>query len=405
LAPTPPGCEDSSCAAARGECAGDDTGLSRHIICGLADLDELVVEFGTPLLENVTPKGYFEYEGRDVLVHELLSCTVKDIQLLHQNRPTSVWLITTFAKHLMRGLAHMHKNGVVHGDVKPHNIMWSGLEETFKLIDFGVSFSLNENMEHAIQSRDKHFCLIKLYRFLLPSLDIAAYQAPETIRWNQFVQPPSTYYGTQLPCIGNAYPTKPGAEADVWSAGCIIAELMTGSKVFTFGWSGENVEQVLKERLQIIDEDFPMEFMSLWFPWFRKCLEEDRANRWSAEEALKDSLLSEPQKGSEKPTMFDLLTLPTTVLRIVSLVRAEMDQEFADEIVETVVEMANSCCEGTISPKEYTFYNPNGSLYLVYEDAQDARSAYEILRRSVVKDFTLAVTFFPKEFYENSNFF
>ncbi|KAB7499037.1 Serine/threonine-protein kinase Kist [Armadillidium nasatum] len=291
----------------------------------------------------VTPKGYFEYEGRDVLVHELLSCTVKDIQLLHQNRPTSVWLITTFAKHLMRGLAHMHKNGVVHGDVKPHNIMWSGLEETFKLIDFGVSFSLNENMEHAIQSR--------------------AYQAPETIRWNQWLQPPSTYYGTQLPCVGNAYPTKPGAEADVWSAGCIIAELMTGSK----------------KKTEVID--------------------------WSAEDSLKDSLLSEPQKGSEKPTMFDLLTLPTTVLRIVSLVRPEMDQEFADEIVETVVEMANSCCEGTICPKEYTFYNPNGSLYLVYEDAQDARSAYEILRRSVVKDFTLAVTFFPKEFYENSNFF
>lgn len=58
-----------------------------------------------------------------------------------------------FSFFLLRGLAHMHKNGVVHGDVKPHNIMWSGLEETFKLIDFGVSFSLNENMEHAIQSR------------------------------------------------------------------------------------------------------------------------------------------------------------------------------------------------------------------------------------------------------------
>lgn len=52
-APPTPGCEDSSCAAARGECAGDDTGLSRHIICGLADLDELVVEFGTPLLLGV----------------------------------------------------------------------------------------------------------------------------------------------------------------------------------------------------------------------------------------------------------------------------------------------------------------------------------------------------------------
>lgn len=49
----------------------------------------------------------------------------------------------------------MHELGIVHADLKPHNVMWSAQEEAFKLIDFGVSFTFTEDMEHAVQSKGK----------------------------------------------------------------------------------------------------------------------------------------------------------------------------------------------------------------------------------------------------------
>jgi len=41
--------------------------------------------------------------------------------------------------HLMQGLVHLHKAGIIHRDIKPHNLMLSGDLHTLKLGDFGNS--------------------------------------------------------------------------------------------------------------------------------------------------------------------------------------------------------------------------------------------------------------------------
>ncbi|SMO73247.1 Serine/threonine protein kinase [Melghirimyces algeriensis] len=46
----------------------------------------------------------------------------------------------TIASQICEGLAHAHENGIVHRDIKPHNIMATA-EGVFKLADFGISRS------------------------------------------------------------------------------------------------------------------------------------------------------------------------------------------------------------------------------------------------------------------------
>ena len=40
----------------------------------------------------------------------------------------------------------VHKASFVHGDIKPTNLMWSPQHATLKIIDFGLSFHLDEQV-------------------------------------------------------------------------------------------------------------------------------------------------------------------------------------------------------------------------------------------------------------------
>ena len=52
----------------------------------------------------------------------------------------SMWLVQHCARDILEALAFLHKEGYVHADLKPRNILWSADDECFKLIDFGLSF-------------------------------------------------------------------------------------------------------------------------------------------------------------------------------------------------------------------------------------------------------------------------
>lgn len=51
-----------------------------------------------------------------------------------------MWLIQHCARDILEALAFLHREGYVHADLKPRNILWSADDECFKLIDFGLSF-------------------------------------------------------------------------------------------------------------------------------------------------------------------------------------------------------------------------------------------------------------------------
>lgn len=114
-------------------------------------------------------------------------------------RGFSLKLIRRFTKQLLSSLLLLKQHKVIHCDLKPENILLAHpMHSEIKVIDFGSSCFENEKVYTYIQSR--------------------FYRSPEVI-------------------LGMTY----GMPIDMWSVGCILAELYTGYPIFP----GENEQEQL----------------------------------------------------------------------------------------------------------------------------------------------------------------
>ena len=117
----------------------------------------------------------------------------------HEFRGFSLRLIRRFAKQLLSSLVLLKGHKVIHCDLKPENVLLAHpAHSEIKVIDFGSSCLENEKVYTYIQSR--------------------FYRSPEVI-------------------LGMTY----GMPIDMWSLGCILAELLTGYPIFP----GENEQEQL----------------------------------------------------------------------------------------------------------------------------------------------------------------
>lgn len=122
---------------------------------------------------------------------------------------TPMILVKAFLFQLLRSIAYLHLPtvNVCHRDIKPHNVLVNPETGVLKICDFGSAKQLtNEPNVAYICSR--------------------YYRAPELIFGNQ-------YYTTAV---------------DVWSVGCIFAEMMIGEPIFR----GENSMGQLVEIIKIL---------------------------------------------------------------------------------------------------------------------------------------------------------
>lgn len=117
----------------------------------------------------------------------------------HEFKGFSLKLIRRFAKQLLSSLVLLKSKKVIHCDLKPENVLLAHPSRSeIKVIDFGSSCLENEKVYTYIQSR--------------------FYRSPEVI-------------------LGMTY----GMPIDMWSLGCILAELLTGYPIFP----GENEQEQL----------------------------------------------------------------------------------------------------------------------------------------------------------------
>lgn len=117
----------------------------------------------------------------------------------HDFRGFSLKLIRRFTKQMLKTLVLLHSHKVIHCDLKPENVLLAHpMHSEIKVIDFGSSCFENEKVYTYIQSR--------------------FYRSPEVI-------------------LGMSY----GMPIDMWSLGCILAELYTGYPLFP----GENEQEQL----------------------------------------------------------------------------------------------------------------------------------------------------------------
>lgn len=110
-----------------------------------------------------------------------------------------IWKIFT---QLCESLNYIHSKNILHGDLKPQNVLLSGKDYDVKLADFGIST--------AVQGSN-----FKLF----DAIGSLTYMSPELIK-------------------GEPYDTK----ADVWGLGCILYEMITKKPLFG-GGSEEKIKQ------------------------------------------------------------------------------------------------------------------------------------------------------------------
>lgn len=105
---------------------------------------------------------------------------------------------------MLQCLELLHRNHLIHCDLKPENILLkTPNRSSIKVIDFGSSCFDDQRIYTYIQSR--------------------FYRAPEGIQ-NFVVNFINPYLLLFLVIMGSKY----GMPIDMWSLGCILAELLTG---------------------------------------------------------------------------------------------------------------------------------------------------------------------------------
>ncbi|CAG9121662.1 unnamed protein product [Plutella xylostella] len=142
---------------------------------------------------------YFYFRNHLCISFELMSINLYELIKKNNYQGFSLSLIRRFASSLLRCLRLLEAENIIHCDLKPENILLKARgSSSIKVIDFGSSCYTHARVYTYIQSR--------------------FYRSPEVILGLQ--------YGTAI---------------DMWSMGCILAELHTGYPLFP----GENEAEQL----------------------------------------------------------------------------------------------------------------------------------------------------------------
>lgn len=128
-----------------------------------------------------------------------------------------------FMYQLVRGLAFMHDSGVLHRDLKPQNILVNG-DCTVRIADFGIS-RYGFDQEHASSGTN------------------TSTSDPDS-QWTEYVV--TRWY--RAPELCGLFYKAYGAAVDMWSIGCIFAEMLIGSPLF-LGRDSEDQLKVITDLL------------------------------------------------------------------------------------------------------------------------------------------------------------
>lgn len=150
------------------------------------------------MLEN------FTFRNHICMTFELLSMNLYELIKRNKFQGFSLPLVRKFAHSILQCLEALHRHRIIHCDLKPENILLKQQGRSgIKVIDFGSSCFEHQRVYTYIQSR--------------------FYRAPEVI-------------------LGSRY----GLPIDMWSFGCILAELLTGYPLFPGEDEGDQLACVME---------------------------------------------------------------------------------------------------------------------------------------------------------------
>lgn len=196
------------------------------------------------------------YYVMDMLEGETLEARLKKAQL---TLPESLDIFS----QILSALAYAHKRGVVHRDIKPSNIMITKVDHNsrlIKLLDFGIARHLDEKGN-----------------------SLAVTGSGEVVG--------SPHYMSPEQALGK----RVDARSDLYSAGCVLYEMLTGHRLF----DGENamltIDMHIKQNVDQLLEEAASGNEDL-AELLKGCLEKDADDRFASAE-LADEALSLVQEN------------------------------------------------------------------------------------------------------------
>jgi serine/threonine protein kinase len=183
-------------------------------------------------------RGSFMSGSDSCVVFELLGRPLLSAMRLRRMRSDEIRVI---ARDMFAALAFLHARNIVHCDIKPENLIYArGSKGRVKLADFGTSCFIGQPIFEYFQSR--------------------YYRAPEVILGMKF-----------------------DGAIDVWSLGCVLAEMALGDPLF----QAEDEEELLGRIIEVIGA--PPEYMAKKMPEGVNGVAKEKC--WQLKRRVEDSLL------------------------------------------------------------------------------------------------------------------
>ncbi|MCD7469262.1 hypothetical protein HAX54_008186 [Datura stramonium] len=213
-----------------------------------------------------------------------------------------------YAYQLLKGIQHVHKKGWIHCDIKPANILvFDNASECnmhkLKLADFGLSLKVGNGMRHPTRT-------------------------PSSNRGTLLYAPPeSLTYGFH----GKAY--------DIWSLGCTVAEMMTGTHVWIYHDATDlqckirNENPVIPSNVSEIARDF-----------LYKCFIKDPRRRWTSKQLLKHPFIQQALCNYSMPETQGQTTRVNSFCCQISV----PEKDFINSLVETSLRIRNKIAKAFI---------------------------------------------------------
>ena len=111
---------------------------------------------------------------------------------IHERGGLLEFQVKKYTKNVVLGLSLIHKKGIIHCDIKPHNILLT-TDEVTKIVDFGLSITLQQ-----INCGDE-----------VGLIGTKRYMAPEALLKEEY-----------------------SPRFDIWSLGCTVYEMITGKPIW-----------------------------------------------------------------------------------------------------------------------------------------------------------------------------
>ncbi|MCQ2815676.1 MAG: serine/threonine-protein kinase [archaeon] len=135
---------------------------------------------------------------------EVLSKVIRKYAKSHEQM--DIMYIKIFAFQMLKAVGYIHSIGTCHRDIKPQNILVDTKTLQLKLCDFGSAKKLKEGVQNIAYICSRY------------------YRAPELI-----------FGATEYTC-----------QIDIWSIGCVIAELVLGRPIFQGDSSSDQLVEIIK---------------------------------------------------------------------------------------------------------------------------------------------------------------